>query len=202
MNNKTYKIKVNVAALITICVFTYLIIKSDTWQTAVLRLVALALMSAVSLHLFVTIESYDAYKEVVYDEKLLNKLSLSEHEVYKYIVSELTIEKSFIHILLELWAELIYALIRGSGIMGKNLYDTTHLSMYYIDEHFLRKSLKRIIPVAQNVYKCTYDDYVLIETIKNNVDIVMLDSVKWDKVFNKYKSDIHLSINVTLNTDN
>ena len=77
MNNKTYKIKVNVAAFITICVFTYLIIKSDNWQTAVLRLVALALMSAVSLHLFVTIESYDAYKEVVYDEELLNKLSLN-----------------------------------------------------------------------------------------------------------------------------
>lgn len=202
MNNKTYKIKVNVAAFITICVFTYLIVKSDTWQTAVLRLVTLALMSAVSLHLLVTIESYDAYKEVVYDEKSLDKLSLSEHEVYKYIVSELTIEKSFIHILLELWAELVYALISKSCIMGKNLYDTTHLSMYYIDEYFLIKSLKRIIPVAENVYKCTYDDYVLIEIIRNNVDIVMLDSVKWDKIFNKYKSDIHLSINVTLNTDN
>lgn len=202
MNNKTYKIKVNVAALITICVFTYLIIKSDTWQTAVLRLVALALMSAVSLHLFVTIESYDAYKEVAYDEKLLNKLSLSEHEVYKYIVSELTIEKSFIHILLELWAELVYALISKSCIMGKNLYDTAHLSMYYIDEYFLIKSLKRIIPVAENVYKCTYDDYVLIEIIRNNVDIIVLDSVKWDKIFNKYKPDIQLNIDVTLNTDN
>lgn len=202
MNNKIYKIKVNVAVFITICVFTYLIITSDNWQTAVVRLVALALMSAVSLHLLMTIESYDAYKEVVYNEELLNKLSLSEHEVYKYIVSELTIEKSFIHILIELWAELVYVLINKSCIMGKNLYDTTYLSMYYIDEQFLIKSLKRIIPVAQNVYKCTYDDYVLIETIKNNVDIIMLDSVKWDKIFNKYKPDIQLNIDVTLNTDN
>lgn len=74
--------------------------------------------------------------------------------------------------------------------------------MYYIDEYFLIKSLKRIIPVAENVYKCTYDDYVLIEIIRNNVDIIVLDSVKWDKIFNKYKPDIQLNIDVTLNTDN
>lgn len=199
---KNYKIKVNVATIITICIFAYLIIKSDYWEIGMLLVAVLAIMSAVSLHFLMTMESYDAYREIVYDEEILNKLNLSEQEFIKYIVSELTVKKSFVYILMELLAEPVYALIHKSSVIGTNLYSTTYLSMYYIDEHFLIKSLKRIIPIAEKVYSCTYDDYMLVKTIKNNVDVVMLDSVKWNKIFNKYKLDIHINDEVILDVEN